>query len=102
MSSPMSKRLLIVALGTLALGLTLVLFTKVCYFGGGMPGRYTQCRCLGIEWQLYDQTAADGQRKTLCFGVVTSRKCFQSPGGPEIPCNGKLGVSHLISAAEMR
>jgi len=51
-----------------------------------MAAAYQTCRCRGIEWELYDRTAADGPRKTLCLGVVVSRHCYQFMEGPAIPC----------------
>jgi hypothetical protein len=67
----------------LGLGLFLV---RVCADGGAMASAYRTCHCRGMEWQLYDRTAADGPRRTLCFGIVRSRTCSQFRGGPAIPC----------------
>jgi hypothetical protein len=58
----------------------------VCADGGGMAARYRACSCLGYEWLLYDQTAADGPRRSLCLGLVGRRTCYQFQGGPEVPC----------------
>jgi hypothetical protein len=69
----------------LLLGLGL-LFIRVCADGGAMGSAYRTCDCAGIEWQLYDRIAADGPRRTLCFGSVRSRSCFQSRDGPSIAC----------------
>jgi hypothetical protein len=59
---------------------------SVCADGGAMGGAYRTCDCRGWEWPLYDRTASDGPRRTLCVGFVRSRQCHQSRGGPEIPC----------------
>lgn len=53
----------------LGLGLSLI---RVCADGGAMGSAYRTCNCRGIEWQLYDRTAADGPRRTLCFGIMQS------------------------------
>ena len=70
--------------GVLAAALFL---TRECAYGGGMPGWYRACDCTGIERLDYDATAADGQRRTICLGLVTARKCFQYRDGPEVPCS---------------
>jgi hypothetical protein len=67
----------------LGIGVALV---SVCADGGAMASAYRTCRCAGIEWQLYDATAADGPRRTLCLGIVRSRTCWQSRAGPAVPC----------------
>jgi hypothetical protein len=66
------------------LGLMLV---RICSDGGAMGSAYRTCDCLGIEWQLYDRMAADGPRRTVCFGIVRSRSCFQFREGPAIACS---------------
>jgi hypothetical protein len=58
----------------------------VCADGGAMAAAYRACECLGLEWQLYDRTAADGPRRTLCFGIVRSATCYQSRDGPVVTC----------------
>ena len=82
-----SKR---IAMGAVAVGLALVaaafLFHRECAFGGGMPGWYRECTCKGIERLDYDQTAADGRRRTTCIGFVTARTCYMYQGGPAVPC----------------
>ena len=60
----------------------LPLWVNECAYSGGMGAAYKSCDCLGIEWELYDRTAADGPRKTLCIGIVRSRECYQTMGGP--------------------
>lgn len=62
------------------------LFIQVCADGGAMASAYRTCMCRGLEWEVYDRTAADGPRRTMCLGLVRSRTCFQSRGGPEVPC----------------
>ena len=74
---------LIFMLVLVALGLVLI---NECAFGGGMAAAYKSCDCLGKEWELYDQTAADGPRKTLCLGIVRSTSCYSFLEGPEIEC----------------
>jgi hypothetical protein len=63
-----------------------LLLVHTCASGGAMAGAYQTCQCRGIEWEQYDQTAADGPRKTWCFGWVASRECYQFMDGPEVPC----------------
>lgn len=90
-------RLTTIVVGLLAvLGLILV---RVCADGGAMAAAYQTCNCRGLEWQLYDATAADGPRRTLCIGLVESRTCYQSRGGPQVSCPVRvsLRVSHRPS-----
>jgi hypothetical protein len=75
---------LVIVLFLLVLGF---LFTGECSYGGGMAAAYRNCDCFGIEWELYDQTAADGPRKTICIGIVQSTECYQYLGGPRVDCN---------------
>ena len=66
---------------------TLVLAgVHLCADGGAMAGAYRTCDCRGWEWALYDRTEADGPRRTLCLGFIRSRTCYQSRGGPVVPC----------------
>jgi hypothetical protein len=51
-----------------------------------MGSAYRTCDCRGVEWQLFDRTAADGPRRTLCVGIVRSRTCLQFRAGPVIGC----------------
>ena len=74
-------RLTPLAILVLLLGLGLFLI-RVCADGGAMGSAYRTCECRGVEWQLYDRTAADGPRRTLCFGIVRSRTCFRFREGP--------------------
>lgn len=67
----------------LALGSVLV---RVCADGGAMASAYRSCECDGFEWRLYDHTAADGPRRTLCLGWVRSWTCHQFRDGPVITC----------------
>ena len=75
---------LLIVLLVVASGLLLV---KECSYWAGMGATYKSCDCLGIERELYDQTASDGPRKTVCLGIVQSSQCYQYPGGPRIECN---------------
>ena len=75
---------LLIALSLLALGF---LINGECSYGRGMGAAYRSCECLGLEWQLYDQTAADGPRKTVCTGIVQSTECYQYTGGPRVTCD---------------
>lgn len=61
-------------------------FIRVCADGGAMAAAYRTCECRGLEWQLYDRTAADGPRQTLCLGYLRSRTCYQFRTGPVIDC----------------
>jgi len=74
---------LVVILILVSLGVVLI---NECAFGGGMAAAYKSCECLGKEWELYDQTAADGPRKTLCLGIIQSTSCFGYLEGPEVDC----------------
>ena len=58
-----------------------------CASGGAMAGSYRECRCRGVEQVDFDRAAADGPRRTVCFGWVTERTCYRSRGGPEVPCS---------------
>jgi len=51
-----------------------------------MAARDRTCECFGVEWQLYDHRPADGPRKSVCLGVVRSRTCYRTTGGPVIDC----------------
>jgi hypothetical protein len=74
---------LVVILILVFLGVVLI---NECAFGGGMAAAYKNCECLGKEWELYDQTPADGPRKTLCLGIIRSTSCFSYLEGPEVDC----------------
>jgi hypothetical protein len=75
---------LLIVLVLVALGRLLI---HECAYGGGMGASYKSCECLGLEWELYDQTAADGPRRTLCMGIVQSTTCYRYMSGPRIECN---------------
>jgi hypothetical protein len=77
------RTFLVVAVLCLALGFAMI---HLCADGGAMAGTYQTCECRGWEWELYDRTAADGPRRTLCLGLVRSRTCYQSRGGPSVAC----------------
>ena len=83
MRSPRLLLLTFFASVLLGLGLGLV---RVCADGGAMGGAYRTCECRGREWQVFDRTAADGPRRTVCLGLVRSRRCYQSRAGPEVTC----------------
>jgi hypothetical protein len=76
--------LLAIVLVLITLGLLLI---NECAFGGGMGASYKSCDCIGMEWELYDQTAADGPRKTVCIGIVQSTSCFMFMSGPRTECD---------------
>ncbi|MDH3375592.1 MAG: hypothetical protein OEQ39_01310 [Gammaproteobacteria bacterium] len=80
------KQITIAVAVVLALGAATLLLYRECAFGGGMPGWYRECSCMGIERLDYDQTAADGRRRTMCIGLVTSHTCYQYQGGPIVAC----------------
>jgi hypothetical protein len=63
-----------------------VLLVHVCADGGAMASAYRSCECAGFEWQLYDRTAADGPRRTLCVGLIQSTACYQFRDGPVVSC----------------
>jgi hypothetical protein len=69
-----------------ALGLALMV--RICADGGAMASAYRSCECLGLEYELYDRTAADGPRRTLCVGWMRSTTCYQFRSGPVVPCPG--------------
>jgi hypothetical protein len=79
------KRLAVVGILFVVLGAALI---RVCADGGAMAARYQSCECDGLEWVLYDQTAADGPRRTLCLGWLRSRTCYQFREGPVVMCPG--------------
>jgi hypothetical protein len=62
-------------------------FISVCADGGAMASAYRTCECRGLEWQLYDRTAADGPRRTLCIGYLQSHTCHQFRTGPIVACS---------------
>lgn len=80
------RTVVIVALLALGLGLATI---RICADGGAMAGAYRTCECRGFEWQLYDRTAADGPRRTLCLGWVRSWTCHQFRTGPLVACTGR-------------
>jgi hypothetical protein len=83
----MSKRraVVLVLLVPILLGLWVFLI-GICADGGAMGAAYRTCGCLGLEWQVYDRTSADGPRRTLCVGVRRSRTCYQFREGPRVAC----------------
>ena len=85
---PHLSRHLTVGLGVLlvAVAISWIFFYHECASGGAMGGWYKECSCRGFERVDFDNTAADGPLRTVCFGVVVTRTCYRSRGGPEIPC----------------
>lgn|SRR5574341_229436 len=83
---PWSKFAVVALVIAAAIALSAFLFIHECAYGGGMGARYQACDCRGIEWRLYDQTPADGPRKTMCLGRVRSTACYRFIGGPQIEC----------------
>ncbi len=82
------NRPLTVAAGVLlAVAIAWVFLYHECVTGGAMGGRYRECTCRGIERLYYDNTAADGPIRTVCFGWVTARTCYRDRSGFEIPCD---------------
>jgi hypothetical protein len=77
------RRLLVGGLLLVGLGVATV---RVCGDGGAMAAMYRSCECAGFEWQVYDRTAADGPRRTLCVGWIRSRTCHQFRDGPVVAC----------------
>ena len=78
------RTVVVIVLLVVGLGLGMI---RICADGGAMAGAYRTCECRGLEWQLYDQTTADGPRRTLCLGFITSRTCYQFRSGPVLACS---------------
>lgn len=76
-------------LGVVVIALGLFIFTSECAYGGAMAGEYKDCKCMGYELELFDQTPADGPRKTICFGLITETTCYEFRDGPEKTCGEK-------------
>ena len=86
-----STRPLTIALSLLlAVIIAWMLFYHECASGGAMGGWYRDCTCRGIEHVDYDNTAADGAIRTVCFGRVTARTCSQDRSGLEVPCEERV------------
>ena len=88
MTYPLTRRArltLILVMLLVAGGFT---FIRLCADGGAMASAYRTCDCRGLEWQVYDRTAADGPRRTICFGYLRSRTCYQFRTGPVVECPG--------------
>jgi hypothetical protein len=69
-----------------AIGLAALSFIRVCADGGAMGSAYQTCECRGVEWEVYDRTAADGPRRTICIGLRESMTCHHFRDGPLVPC----------------
>jgi len=80
------RRIRWVVLVVAAIALGAFLLIDECASGGAMAGEYKDCECMGYELLLYDQTEADGPRKTICVGLVTEMTCYGFRDGPEKPC----------------
>ena len=80
----MSKKLIISAL--LIVVTAGFLLVNECAYGGAMASSYKDCDCLGYEWEQYDQTPADGPKRTICIGVVRSITCYPFISGPVVDC----------------
>jgi hypothetical protein len=78
-------RVLVTALLLAGLGAATI---RICADGGAMASAYRSCDCVGFEYPLYDRTAADGPRRTLCVGWIRSRTCYRNRSGPVVPCPG--------------
>jgi len=63
-----------------------ILLRHECASGGAMGSLFQDCTCRGVERVDFDDTAADGPLRTICFGWVTARTCYTDRGGLEIPC----------------
>jgi hypothetical protein len=83
---PRSKFAVAALVIVVAVLLAAFLLIHECASGGGMGARYQACDCRGIEWVLYDQTPADGPRKTICLGRIRSTTCYRFIGGPQVEC----------------
>jgi hypothetical protein len=78
--------IVLAALAVSVLAAAYMLLYHECADGGAMASVYRTCTCNGIERVLLDQTAADGPRRSVCLGWVTSRSCYRYREGPEIEC----------------
>jgi hypothetical protein len=85
---PLTRRARLTLILVMLLVATGVTFIRLCADGGAMASAYRTCECRGLEWQVYDRTEADGPRRTICFGYVRSRTCYQSRTGPVVDCPG--------------
>lgn len=81
-----SKRIVIPLLIILVLIVLGFLFVNECFYWAGMGASAKSCDCSGLEWELYDQTAADGPRKTVCIGIIQATTCYSYMDGPEVEC----------------
>ena len=79
-------RIRTVLAGLAVLAAAWLLLVHDCASGGAMAGAYRACTCSGYEWVEFDRTPADGPRRTVCLGWVTSRTCFRHRDGPPIEC----------------
>lgn len=63
------------------------LLVNECFYWAEMGAAYKTCDCVGIERELYDPTAVDGPRKTVCIGIVQSPKCYKYIDGHITECS---------------
>jgi hypothetical protein len=78
--------IVLASLGVSALAAYMLLYHE-CADGGAMASIYRACTCSGIERVVLDQTEADGPRRSVCLGWVTSRSCYRYRGGPQVECS---------------
>jgi hypothetical protein len=87
MLSPISLRTLVAfAVLVIAALAGYALLYHECEEGGAMASAHRTCTCNGVERVVLDQVAADGPRRSICLGLVTSRSCYRYRGGPQIEC----------------
>jgi len=82
-------RLLVLAAPWILVAVAAYFSIHDCAVGGAMGGRYRDCRCRGFEWLVFDRTAADGPRRTVCLGFVAERTCYRHREGPVMPCTSR-------------
>jgi len=81
MMRAVSQKLIISAACLLIVIAAGFLLVNECAYGGGRGDSYTDCDCLGYEWELIDPA-----RRTVCIGIVRSITCYQFIGGPVVDC----------------
>ena len=81
-----SRTVLTLSVLALSIVAAYLLLYHECADGGAMASIYRTCSCKGVERVVLDQTEADGPRRSVCLGWVTSRTCYQYRDGPQIEC----------------
>lgn len=81
-----SKKIILPVVLVFILAVSAWMFIGECSFFAGMGASLTECECSGYELLLYDRTAADGPRKSICVGWIKSVKCYQYLDGPTVEC----------------